>query len=199
MELDVAFNGIYMAITRSMWLLRGFVWHLLEGCHVHTVSNIQEIAMSHPNLRKFCISHIVDIGRYQLSISTFGIFLLARLLPVRPHPALRSMHACNAVALSISQRTASTAWISDISLHRRPILYLSLVLHRISLFNSAGLLMHRTADAEVTLPTHPGSKISISIADIDRYRLYAIASIALRGFNGDCFTRRCDRSIRNMP
>ena len=35
--------------------------------------------------------------------------LLERSLPVRPHPALRGMHACNAIALSISQRTASTA------------------------------------------------------------------------------------------
>ena len=46
-------------------------------------------------------SHIVDIGRYQLSISTFGIFLLGCSLPVRPHPALRGMHACNAIALDL--------------------------------------------------------------------------------------------------
>ena len=50
-------------------------------------------------------------------------------------------------------------------------MYLSLVLHRISLLNSANTVvmdqpmfapstymhMHRTADAEVTLPTHPGT------------------------------------------
>ena len=47
----------------------------------------------------------------QLSISTFRIFMLARLLPVRPHipRCAACMHACNEVALSISQRTASTA------------------------------------------------------------------------------------------
>ena len=46
-------------------------------------------------------SHIVDIGRYQLSISTFWIFLLARSLPIRPHPALHGMHACRQCNCSI--------------------------------------------------------------------------------------------------
>ena len=43
---------------------------------------------------QFCISHIVDIGRYQLLISTFWIFLLERSLRVRPHRVLRGMQ-CN--------------------------------------------------------------------------------------------------------
>ena len=72
---------------------------------------------------QFCISHIVDIGRYQLSLSTFGIFLLERSLPVRPHPALRCMHACNAIALSRSCRGQQAQHDFLISLHRRPILF----------------------------------------------------------------------------
>ena len=82
---------------------------------------------------------IVDIGWYQLSISTFGMFLLARSLLVRLHPVLRGMHAMQSLYLSHRGQQAQPEFLISLK-HRRPILYFSLVLHRISLFNSVRLL-----------------------------------------------------------
>ena len=76
----------------------------------------------------------IDIGIRDISIGT---------LTSGPAASRAARHACTHAMQSlesISQRTASTAWISDIAIRRRPILYVSLVLHRISLFNSARLL-----------------------------------------------------------
>ena len=70
---------------------------------------------------------------YKLSISTFGIFLLGRSLPVRPDPTLRGMHACNAIYLSHRGQQAQHEFL--MSLHRRPFLC-----RFISLFNSTRLL-----------------------------------------------------------
>ena len=126
---------------------------------------------------------------YKLSISTFGIFLFGRSLPVRPDPTLRGMHACNAIYLSHRGQQAQHEFL--MSLHRRPFLC-----RFISLFNSTRLLTPSSWISGCVRRQHTcmctvqrirkscsqrirvlRSKISISIADNDRHRLCDTARI----------------------
>ena len=93
-------NGNEITISIMVFLFEGIILcfqllALLSGMFSNAfVWGHSKFWISYYTTNEFSLSHIVDIGRYQLSISTFRIFLLARLLPVRPHPALRGMHAC---------------------------------------------------------------------------------------------------------
>ena len=97
---------------------------------------------------QFCIqkniASIVDIRRYQLSISTSGIFLdIAGTLTSGPAAFRAAPHACmhamQSLHLHVSHREQQAQHEFLISLHRRQIFFL--VLHNfIPLFNSARLL-----------------------------------------------------------
>ena len=124
---------------------------------------------------QFCISHLINIGRYQLSISTFGIYLLERSFSGQA-VSRAARHACMQCNRSIYLAEDSKHSINFWYCYTEDwFYYFCLVVHRfISLFNSARLLlhsslinrcvrrqhtciMHRTMDREITLPAHPST------------------------------------------